>query len=181
MSGPGNLITENTREKAGPNNNIDPQKARNTDPAVESPEKAEVKEKLQMITFIKKYKSIILYLFFGGMTTLINIIVYLVCYDLAGISNVVSNIAAWALSVLFAFITNKLWVFESKSMDWPVIRKEFVSFVGGRLGTGLLDLIIMYIGVDLLSAPAFPIKIASNVIVIILNYVLSKLWVFKEK
>ena len=129
---------------------------------------------------LKKYKFIILYGIFGVLTTIINIVTYALCYDMFNISNVVSNIIAWVLSVLFAFITNKIWVFESKSFDFKIFIKELWNFIVCRLATGALDLSIMYVGVDLLKGPALILKIASNIIVIILNYVMSKLFVFKN-
>ena len=130
---------------------------------------------------LKKYKFIILYGIFGVLTTIINIAVYGILYDALGVSNVLSNIAAWVLSVLFAFITNKLWVFESKSLNFKLFMKELGSFTACSLATGVLDLGIMFVGVDLLKGPAIILKIASNVIVIILNYVMSKIFVFKKK
>lgn len=129
---------------------------------------------------LKKYKFIILYGIFGVLTTIINIVTYALCYDVFNISNVVSNIIAWILSVLFAFITNKIWVFESKCFDFKIFIKELWNFIVCRLATGALDLGIMYVGVDLLKGPALILKIASNIIVIILNYVMSKLFVFKK-
>ncbi len=129
---------------------------------------------------LKKYKFIILYGIFGVLTTIINIVTYALCYDVFNISNVVSNIIAWVLSVLFAFITNKIWVFESKCFDFKIFIKELWNFIVCRLATGALDLGIMYVGVDLLKGPALILKIASNIIVIILNYVMSKLFVFKK-
>ena len=129
---------------------------------------------------LKKYKFIILYGIFGILTTIINIVTYALCYEMFNISNVVSNIIAWILSVLFAFITNKIWVFESKSFDFKIFIKELWNFIVCRLATGALDLGIMYVGVDLLKGPALILKIASNIIVIILNYVMSKLFVFKK-
>lgn len=129
---------------------------------------------------LKKYKFIILYGIFGVLTTIINIVTYALCYDMFNISNVVSNIIAWILSVLFAFITNKIWVFESKCFEFKIFIKELWNFIVCRLATGALDLGIMYVGVDLLKGPALILKIASNIIVIILNYVMSKLFVFKK-
>lgn len=128
---------------------------------------------------VLKYKFIILYGIFGVLTTIINIGVYGILYSVLGVSNVVSNVIAWVISVLFAFITNKLWVFESKSLDLKVFIKEFGSFTVCRLATGILDLGIMFVGVDLLKGPAIILKVASNIIVIILNYVMSKIFVFK--
>ena len=134
-----------------------------------------------MKELIKKYKFLILYGIFGVLTTVINIAVYGIFYSVLGVSNVISNIIAWVISVLFAFITNKLWVFESKSFDFKVFMKELGSFTVCRVATGVLDLDIMFVGVDLLKGPAMILKIASNIIVIILNYVMSKLFVFKKK
>ncbi len=130
---------------------------------------------------LKKYKFIILYGIFGVLTTVINIVSYSLLFEVFGISNVVSNIIAWILSVLFAFITNKLWVFDSKSLEFKLFLKELGNFTVCRLATGVLDLGIMFVGVDLLKGPAIILKVISNIIVIILNYVMSKLFVFKKK
>lgn len=130
---------------------------------------------------IIKYKFIILYGIFGVLTTVINIGVYGVLYSGLGVSNVISNVIAWVISVLFAFITNKLWVFESKSFNFKLFVKELGSFTVCRVATGVLDLGIMFVGVDLLKGPAIILKITSNIIVIILNYVMSKIFVFKKK
>lgn len=130
---------------------------------------------------LKKYKFIILYGIFGVLTTVINIVSYSLLFEVFGVSNVVSNIIAWILSVLFAFITNKLWVFDSKSLEFKLFLKELGNFTVCRLATGVLDLGIMFVGVDLLMGPAIILKVISNIIVIILNYIMSKLFVFKKK
>ncbi len=128
-----------------------------------------------------KYKSLISYGVFGVLTTVINIVSYAVCYNTVGISNVVSNIIAWILACSFAFITNKLWVFESKSTEIKVVIYELITFFGCRLATGLLDLAIMYVSVDLMNWNSTLMKCISNVIVIVANYVASKLVIFKKK
>lgn len=130
--------------------------------------------------YFTKYRSQILYIFFGAITTFINIITYYICFDLLNISNVVSTIIAWIFSVIFAFITNKLWVFESKSWEPEVAMRELVSFVSVRLLTGVFDLGIMYVGVDLLKFNGMLMKILSNVFVLIANYIGSKLFIFKK-
>lgn len=130
---------------------------------------------------LKKYRSLISYGVFGVLTTVINIAVYALCYQKLGISNVISNIVAWTIAVLFAFITNKLWVFESKSMELTVLVREAVSFFGCRLATGVLDLAIMYVTVDRLALNSTLMKCISNIIVIVVNYVASKLVIFKQK
>ena len=129
---------------------------------------------------MKKHKSFIAYGVFGVFTTIVNIVTYNVCYSYLGISNTLSNIAAWVLAVTFAYLTNKAWVFDSKSWKWDVLRREIPAFLGCRLATGILDIVIMYICVDVLKWPALLMKIASNVLVIILNYVFSKLVIFRK-
>lgn len=127
-----------------------------------------------------KYKEMILYLFFGGCTTLVNIIAYYICSKI-GIGTAVSTVIAWVLSVLFAYITNRKYVFESKAIGFTPILKETANFFLCRLATGLLDLAIMVIFVDLMHFNGMAIKILSNIIVIILNYVASKLLIFRKK
>ena len=134
-----------------------------------------------MMELLKKYKSLILYAVFGGLTTLVNMGAYWLCFNALGIPNVPSTIIAWFLAVSFAFITNKLWVFDSKSWKWQVLRKEIPAFISCRLATGVMDLVIMFVCVDLLGLHAMLMKLLSNVLVIILNYVFSKLVIFKKR
>ena len=134
-----------------------------------------------MINLIKKHKSFVFYGIFGVFTTIVNIVTYNLCYDHAGMSNTVSNVIAWILAVTFAYLTNKVWVFDSKSWAWEVLRREVPAFVSCRLATGIMDLVIMYISVDLLHWNAMLMKLLSNILVILLNYVFSKLVIFKKK
>lgn len=134
-----------------------------------------------VIGLMKKYKSFILYGVFGVFTTIVNIVTYNFCYYHAGMSNTLSNIAAWILAVTFAYLTNKAWVFESRSWAWDVIKKEIPAFISCRLATGIMDLVIMYISVDVMNWNAMFMKLISNVLVILLNYVFSKLIIFKKK
>lgn len=134
-----------------------------------------------MIEIWQKYKMLIKYVFFGVLTTLINIAVYAFCYNMLGFINAISNIIAWILAVLFAFFTNKMYVFESRAIDIHTYFYEFVKFTGARVVTGILDLLIMLIGVDWMHGSALVFKLVSNIIVIILNYILSKFVVFKYK
>lgn len=130
------------------------------------------------INIYNQYKMPILYIFFGGLTTLVNIVVYFICYDILSLSNILSTIIAWILSVILAFITNKFYVFESKKNN---VLYEISTFFGCRFGTGILDVGIMYLTVDILKWNALLMKIISNVIVIVLNYILSKVIIFKKK
>lgn len=132
-----------------------------------------------MKRLITKYKSIIAYLIFGVLTTLINWGSYFLFYSIVHIPNVPSTIIAWILAVAFAFITNKIWVFDSKSFDEKVLLHEIWTFIAARLITGILDVVIMYFAVDVFVMNSTVWKLISNIIVIILNYIFSKLIVFK--
>lgn len=129
----------------------------------------------------KKYKSVILYVFFGGCTTLINIVTYWLCYNKLGIKNVPSTIIAWVAAVLFAFVTNKLFVFESRGRSKSRTLYELVSFFGCRMLTGALDVGIMAFAVDYMHWNGLLWKILSNVLVLVSNYFASKFIIFKKK
>lgn len=126
-----------------------------------------------------KYKEALLYLFFGGCTTLVNIISFMI-FRKFHIEKYISNGLAWFLSVLFAFITNKLFVFESKGKKTSESLREGISFFGFRVFSLLFDMGIIYVLIDLLSVNELFSKIVSNIFVIIINYVFSKLFVFKK-
>ncbi len=144
-------------------------------------------EKLKAL-FVR-YREAIAYLFFGGVTTLVNIAAFALLKRL-GLSTGVANAVAWVLAVLTAYVTNRRWVFASRSRGAAAL-KEFASFVACRAGTGVLDEAIVVLGVDrlgpMLVAPerqalwALGVKVFSNVLVILLNYVFSKLFIFKRK
>lgn len=129
-----------------------------------------------MKELLLKYKEIIMYLIFGVLTTVVNIAVYYIMANSLQIHYLISNIVAWFLSVLFAYVTNRKYVFESKSEQ---IIKEITSFFGARLATGAMDMVLMWLFVGLHILPDFAAKVITNVIVIIANYILSKLVVFK--
>ena len=135
----------------------------------------------KIIDIFKKYNSLITYAVFGVCTTIINILAFYLFYNVLDIENVPANIIAWVLAVLFAFITNKLFVFKSKSMDFKTLFKEGVSFFACRFLSGVLDILIMYFAVDVFLQNSTLWKIVSNIIVIILNYIVSKLFVFNKK
>lgn len=128
-----------------------------------------------------KYKEVVLYLVFGGLTTLINIVVYAVCARWLGLDTLQANASALTISILFAYITNKLFVFESKTDTIKEVFREFFSFIACRLGTGALDMVFMFVSVDILGFYDVAMKVLSNIIVIVLNYVFSKLVIFAKK
>ena len=134
-----------------------------------------------MMDLFRKYRSLILYAVFGALTTLVNMASYWLCFNVLGIPNVPSTAIAWVLAVCFAFITNKLWVFDSPSFDMKIMAHEVPSFFGARLATGLLDVLVMYLAVDVMKWNSTLWKLISNVIVIVLNYIASKLVIFRKK
>ena len=144
-------------------------------------------EKLKALVF--KYREIIAYMLFGGVTTAVNIATYAALAAM-GFSTAVANAAAWLLAVLTAYFTNRRWVFHSQNTGAAAV-KEFLYFVGCRAGTGVMDEAIMVLGVDVLGprlvAPAhlrlwgLAVKLFSNALVILLNYVFSKLLIFRKR
>lgn len=130
---------------------------------------------------IIKYEEIIKYIIFGVLTTLVNYVSYAMLTRIFDLEIFISNLIAWLLSVIFAFITNKLIVFKSKELDIKVIAKEITSFFAARIFSLLLDMVILYIAVDLMKMNDLIIKLISNIIVIIINYLFSKIFIFKSK
>ena len=156
---------------------------------------------------IRKYKEPILYIIFGVLTTLVNIVVYYLMADVVFIYYLVANVIAWVSSVLFAFVTNKLFVFESKSWKGTVVLPEMGGFFLARFATGVVDMVLMWLLVDVLlwnqvglgigtegyvfgsvmdmqqvlCSGEMLAKVLVNVVIIVLNYVASKLWIFRKK
>lgn len=127
-----------------------------------------------------KYKRITAYMVFGILTTAVNVAVYYVCYQVLHIPNMQSTMFAWCMAVVFAFLTNKPFVFESRSWSGRTVAAEAARFFGSRFLTGALELVLMYLLVDLLSFQGTVMKIVTNVIVIILNYAAGKYFVFEK-
>lgn len=132
-----------------------------------------------MIKLYNKYQKQINYLIFGVLTTIVNIAVYYLCSKLIGSYVLINTSIAWIVSVLFAYFTNRKWVFKSTSNNAKETFNEFVRFITSRLATGALDLLIMYTFVNVLNFNDLLIKILSNIIVVVSNYILSKVIVFK--
>ena len=130
---------------------------------------------------VKKYKEPILYIFFGGLTTVVSFLSYWVFVDVFHIHYMVSTVLSWIVSVTFAYVTNRKWVFESHARGAGAVLKEMLGFYACRIASGIMEMGMMYVGVDLLHINDKGVKLAANVIVIIANYVLSKLIVFRKK
>lgn len=140
-----------------------------------------------MLKLLKKYKSAILYVVFGGMTTVIDWSVSFLLYhfwgdaiDAAPLLLHLANCIAWVAAVAFAYVTNRIWVFESKRRGFLPIVAEIAAFAGGRVLTLLLQEVIMGVFCTWLGFDEYLFKVIAAVLVIILNYFISKLLVFRK-
>ena len=138
-----------------------------------------MKEKIRELFL--RYYDLIMYLIFGVMTTAVNYLVYLPCYNLFGLSASVSNMISWVVSVAFAFLTNKPFVFRSHDWSAKVVWPELVKFVGCRVGSGVMETVILFVTVDTLRWNGNIWKLVTSVLVVVVNYVGSKLLVFRNK
>ena len=130
-----------------------------------------------------KYREIIMYVIFGVLTTVVSYVVFLLFTEVIAISDntLPANILSNAAGIIFAYITNRKFVFESKAKGFVPVAKEAAKFVSGRLFTFVLDLVFVYVAVDILKGSGAIWKLVSNVVVIILNYLISKFLVFTKK
>lgn len=128
----------------------------------------------------ERYREFIDYAIFGVLTTIVNIVVFFLLDTVLNIPYLIANAIAIILSILFAFFTNKKYVFKSKPPTFKVAFREFYLFVGFRLVSGLFDMLSMWILVDLLVMGTNLAKIVTQFIVVALNYLFSKFFVFKQ-
>ncbi|MFD5263162.1 GtrA family protein [Bacillus wiedmannii] len=128
-----------------------------------------------------KAKEFFNYLLFGGLTTLINIVTYFICATLVGMDYKIATTIAWIVSVLFAYITNKKYVFNSQQTSFAHVVKEFVYFMGFRIVSYFIDIASMIVLIEWLGMNDLVAKIIANVIVVVLNYFASKYIIFKKK
>ena len=136
-------------------------------------------EKLRSL--IEKYWDVLSYLFFGVLTTVVNYLIYLPVYNFCGLSAALSNMIAWVGAVIFAFLTNKPFVFQSHDWSRKTVVPEFTKFIATRISSGVLETVILLIAVDTLGGNGNIWKLITQVMVIVVNYVGSKLLVFRNK
>ena len=133
---------------------------------------------------LKKYEEIIRYLIVGVLTTIVSWGAYYICIVTVldakvAWMNAVANTISWAAGVLFGYVANRKYVFMSKE---PNILKEFLQFAGSRVSTWLLDVVVMYVAVNVCEMNEMIAKVfISSVLVMIANYLISKLFVFKKE
>lgn len=136
-------------------------------------------EKLKLL--FSKYREPVLYIFFGGLTTAVSFVSYWILVDGVHLHYMVSTVLSWILSVTFAYVTNRRWVFESRAHGVGAVLWEIVCFFACRVASGLMEMGLMYVGVDLLRVNDKAVKLVANIFVIVANYILSKVIVFRKK
>ena len=134
----------------------------------------------KMKTLMARYRDVIVYLVFGVLTTAVNYIVYLPCYNVLGLSGSASNAIAWVVAVAFAYLTNKPFVFQSHDWSAKTVIPELTKFLGCRIGSGVLETAIIFLTVDWIGWNGNVMKLLTSVLVVVLNYIGSKLLVFKK-
>ena len=134
----------------------------------------------RIIKLFEKYRDILLYLLFGILTTLVNYLIYFPLYNWMSCSAAFSNAIAWAVAVMFAYLTNKPFVFRSHDWSRHSIVPELIKFVGCRIGSGLIETISLWVLVDQLFWNGNWVKLAVSVCVVVLNYISSKFVVFTK-
>ena len=130
--------------------------------------------------FWNRHREVLLYLFFGGLTTVISIGSFWLCDSVLQLNEHVANAVSWVLAVLFAFVTNRLWVFQAPAKGiafWIQLSRFYV----GRLATFFAEEIIILVFITWLGFHSLTVKIAAQVMVLILNYIVSKIFVFRKK
>lgn len=130
--------------------------------------------------FYKKYKEVLMYLFFGGIAFFLNLGLFILFHDMMNITVLIANVICWVICVLFQFFTNRTWVFDGHVNSADEFVKQMGSFFGGRIFTLVVEEVILAIFITWLGLNSTIVKLVAQVIVIVLNYVVSKLFVFKS-
>lgn len=127
----------------------------------------------------RKLWEVFIYLFFGGLTTVVNFVAFFIARDLLHLSLVPSNTISWLAAVLFAFVTNKIWVFHSKTETVGELAVEFGKFIFYRLLSYAIDMGMMLLLVNIVHLNDFWAKMITQIFVVVANYLFSKLFIFK--
>lgn len=127
-----------------------------------------------------KYKEILLYILFGGVATVVSIGSFVICETTLGLNELIANVISWVLAVATAYATNRTWVFGSHTKG-KKFWKELVSFFSGRVLTLLMEEVILLVFVTWLHFPSVWVKVAAQIAVLVGNYFISKLIIFKKK
>ncbi len=131
--------------------------------------------------FYQRHKEILLYLFFGGVAFFLNIGLFVVINEVWNIDALINNAICWFICVMFQYFTNKTWVFEYEITSATELFRQIISFFSGRIFTLFIEELIIAIFITWLKFHSLSVKLAAQVIVIILNYIISKMIIFKER
>ena len=130
--------------------------------------------------FYAEHKEILLYLFFGGFSFFLNMGLYFLFKELWGINELIANAYCWFICVSFQFFTNRTWVFGVGKGSAVELIRQLVSFFAGRVCTLLVEELILAIFITWLGFNSMIVKLIAQVVVIVSNYLISKLWVFSK-
>lgn len=128
--------------------------------------------------FYRTHKEVLLYLLFGGISFFLNVILFALIEHMFQISELINNVIGWVVCVLFQFVTNRTWVFAARTDGMSEIFRQMASFFGGRLLTLAVEELILAVFISWLQLNTMGVKVVAQIIVILLNYLLSKFWVF---
>jgi len=142
---------------------------------------AYIAKEAAIINFIKKHSMLTAYILWGIITTLVNLVTYFICTNLFRWDYLLSNLTAWILAVLFAFFVNKVLVFHAGNWHKGAVFSELWKFVGARVFSFLCESFLLWLGVSVVGMPDGIIKILVGIIVIAMNYIFSKLFIFRGK
>ena len=130
--------------------------------------------------YYKKHKEVLMYLFFGGLAFFLNFFLFIGIDSITGINELINNVICWIVCVLFQFVTNRTWVFDGKTENAADFIKQILSFFGGRVFTLVVEEVFLAVFITWLGLNSTVVKLVAQVIVIILNYVISKVFVFRK-
>ncbi len=155
---------------------------------MEEPKKKDIFDRIMSLPvlnifepFYTKHKEGLMYLFFGGLTFFLSLFLFWFMDTVLHINEVINNSIDWVICVAFQFFTNRTWVFDGKVDTKKDFVKQAASFTAGRLFTLVVEDLLIFIFITLMGLPKMPVKLGATFVVIALNYVISKLIVFKKK
>ena len=129
----------------------------------------------------RKYQEGIDYLFWGGVAFVLSMVLFYIFANVMMIEEQIANVITWIICVIFTYVTNRTFVFKSKTTGVKAITKEFTEFTTARLATLVLENVVLFICIDLLLWHNMIAKLIGQFLVIVSNYILSKVWIFKKK
>lgn len=131
--------------------------------------------------FYEKNREVLLYILFGGLTFLVSIFSFALCDVALHMNELIANVVSWIVAVSFAFFTNRIWVFQAPTKTFAEFISQMAAFFGGRVITLVIEEVILLVFVTWLALNSMAVKVAAQIIVIVLNYVISKLLIFKKR